>query len=108
MVRRDDDKETQEVLSDGEELTNMAKSRGWGLARGMLADKILDLQNIHNVDDASIDNLVVDIKARKAAAAILYEWLKTVEGRVEQHAANKEMADSDKPKDDDEYINIGK
>lgn len=85
------DSETDKALTDGEELTRMTQSRGWGIARSMLSDAIIDLQNIHNINDASIDNVVVDIKSRKAAVAILYAWLKQVEGRVEQHEANKNL-----------------
>lgn len=107
MSTRNDDRDTQEVLTDGEELSQMAQSRGWGIARGMLVEKILDLQNIHNVDEASasIDNVVIDIKSRKAAVAVLYAWLKEVEGRVEQHTNNKEMM-ADAPENAEGYIEI--
>lgn len=108
-MAKDDDRETQQALTDGEELQQMSQGRGWGIARQMLVDKILDLQNIHNVDDASasIDNMVIDIKSRKAAVAVLYEWLKQVEGRVEQHKNNKEML-LDAPESAEGYIEIKK
>lgn len=83
------DPDTEKELGEGEALVLMTQSAGWGIARALLIEDIMDLQNIHNVSDASIDNVVVDIKSRKAAVAILYAWLKKVEGRVEQHAANK-------------------
>lgn len=98
------DRETQKVLTDGEELAMMAKSRGWGIAREMLVDKILDLQNIHNVDDTSIDKVLADIKARKLAAQILFEFKNAVEGKVEQYEANKDMMDD--PRQEQGYIEI--
>lgn len=99
------DKETSKQLTDGDELQRMTESRGWGIARQRLVDLILDLQNIHNLDEgnASIDNVVVDIKSRKAAVAIMHAWLGGVEGSVEQHKNNKEML-IDKAIDDTEYM----
>jgi hypothetical protein len=97
------DKDTDKQLTDGEELQRMTESKGWGLARQKLVDKILDLQNIHNVDEASIDNVVVDIKSRKAAVAIMYAWLADVEGSVEQHKANRDLM-IDKAINDTDYL----
>lgn len=103
------DKETSKQLTDGEELQRMTESKGWGLARAKLVDLIIDLQNIHNLDEggASIDNVVVDIKSRKAAVAILHAWLKDVEGTVEQHKNNKDLM-IDKAISDSEYIQVDK
>lgn len=95
-----EDRATQAALQDGEELTNMANSRGWAIARGILTAKILDLQNISNIDETSIENVVIDIKARKASALILFEFLNAVEGRVEQHANNKNMLSPQESPDD--------
>lgn len=85
------DNETTRQLTDGEELQRMTESKGWGIARQRLVDMILDLQNIHNLDDASIDNVVIDIKSRKAAVAIMHAWLKDIEGSVEQHKSNRDL-----------------
>lgn len=103
------DKDTQKQLTDGEELQRMTESRGWGIARQKLVEMILDLQNIHNLDEgnASIDNVVVDIKSRKAAVAIMHAWLKDIEGSVEQHKNNKDLM-IDKAINDTEYIQVDK
>lgn len=97
------DNETSKQLTDGEELQRMTESKGWGIARLRLVNMILDLQNIHNLDDASIDNVVVDIKSRKAAVAIMHAWLQGVEGSVEQHKNNKDLM-IDKAIDDNDYM----
>jgi cell division inhibitor SulA len=86
------DEETQKVLSDGEELVNMTASRGWSIASKLIGDKILDLQNIANIDDDEAEKAVVAIKARKMAAGLLFEFLKEITGMVEGHAAAKEAA----------------
>ena len=79
------DKETEKVISDAEHLRMMTESEGWKIAYQSLTDRILDLQNINNVDDSSIENAIADMKARKAAATILFEWVKRdVYGKVEQ------------------------
>lgn len=103
------DNETSKQLSEGEELQRMTESKGWGIARQRLVDMILDLQNIHNLDEgtASIDNVVVDIKSRKAAVAIMHAWLNGVEGSVEQHKSNKDLM-IDKAINDAEYIQVDK
>lgn len=86
------DTETKQVLSEGEELKAMTESKGWTIARQKIADKIMDLQFIANVDDSDATKALIDMKARKYAVAILWEWLKSdIEGTVEQHINNNNL-----------------
>lgn len=94
------DAETKQELTDAEALKQMTDTRGWGIARESLVNRILDLQNINNVDTTSIETMSVDLKARKMAADMLFVWLKSdVEGRIEQQE-NTAAALLDKDKDD--------
>lgn len=89
------DKDTEKVLSDAENLRLMTESEGWKIAYASLSERILDLQNINNVDDSSIENAIHDMKARKAAAAILFEWVKKdVYGKVEQGIVSQQAMEN--------------
>lgn len=77
------------MKTDADEVLLMLSSRGWGVVKGKLDAKILDLQNINNIDVASVENMVADIKARKMAADLLFEFLKQdVYGFVEQQTTS--------------------
>lgn len=92
------DEESQRQLTDSEEVARMLKSAGWQIVEQKLKDKILDVQNIHNIDES---NLAVDLKARIMCAKMLFEWMKDdIYGFVEQAEANLR-----KPEDaPDDYI----
>lgn len=79
------DKDTKKELSEGEHIRMMTESEGWRIVYAKLQDKILDLQNINNIDDSTPENALADMKARKMAAVTLFAWAKEdVYGRVEQ------------------------
>lgn len=78
------DKDTQKIVSDAEEIKNTIGTKGWSLVYAKLQEKILDLQNINNIDE---DNVAVDLKARIMASKLLFEWAKNdVYGAIEQTA----------------------
>lgn len=83
------DKETQTIVSEQKQIAKLTETEGWNYARAKLVDRVLDLQNAFNVNDADPQMLLVDIRARKLATTILYDWLREVEGTKEQHDANK-------------------
>lgn len=97
--------DTKKVLTEGETLRLLIEGDGWALARGKLVNLILDLQNINNLDASDPQALIVDLKARKTAADILYGWLRDIEGTAEQHVNNQPARV--KPQSE-EYINIEK
>lgn len=83
--------DTQKVLTDGEEVFNTTQSKGWGVMKGKLDARILDLQNINNLDFTSQDSVLFDLKARKMAADLLFAWLKQdVYGFIEQASVASE------------------
>lgn len=83
----DPDDETKKVLTNAEHLRLMTEGQGWEIARAKLIDKILDLQNINNIDVASPEAMMVDVKARKMAVDLLFGWLRVdVEGAIVQAA----------------------
>lgn len=94
------DPESQKQLTDAEEVQLMLNSKGWAIAKQKLDEKILDLQNIANLDE---QNLAVDLKARIMASKILFEWAKNdVYGFV--HQVNTNLSS---PQENPEYIGRG-
>lgn len=83
------DNEEKKLLTDGEQLKLMTEHPGWSICRQKIADKIMDLQFIANVDDSTPEKALMDMKARKLAVSVLWDWLKSdIEGAVEQHIIN--------------------
>lgn len=84
------DSETAQQLTDAEQVALMIKSPGWGVVHGKLVEKVLDLQNINNIDATDPSTLSTQLLGRKMASDLLYAWLNgDVFGLVEQVEANK-------------------
>lgn len=83
--------DTQKELTDAEEVANLIQSTGWGVIKGKLDERILDLQNINNLDLTAIDTVAAQIAARKMASDLIFAWLKQdVFGFVEQQSVNSQ------------------
>lgn len=98
------DRETKEILSEADHVKSMLDSNGWKSVYGKLSEKLLDLQNIHNLDMTQPETLNTQLAARKMAIEIVWAWLKNdVFGFVEQQEANNKKADAQNP---ESYIGI--
>lgn len=99
------DPETKKELSDGEEVANLLDSRGWGIVKTKLDNRIIDLQNINNLDGDKPETLSIQLAARKMASDLLFVWLTSdVYGYAEQQKANAEMLLDPK---DNSYVDRG-
>lgn len=97
-----DDKDTQEILTEADHVKAMIGSDGWKSVKGKLDVKILDLQNINNLDMADVGTLPAQLAARKMAVDIIFNWLKAdVYGFVEQQESNSQKLAS---KESEEFI----
>lgn len=91
----DDINEDKTLLTDSEEVRKMLETRGWAIVKAKYDQQILDLQNITNIDTSTPDNLMADLKARKMASDILFNFLKlNVYGTVEQQDASRSLVDT--------------
>lgn len=82
------DPETEQIKNIARSLQGLIDHEGWAIARSRLTDKILDLQNAFNVDDSSMEKMIVDLKARKFATTILFDWLRDIESTPQQADIN--------------------
>ena len=86
------DSDTKQILTDGEKLKLLTEQDGWAICYQKYADKIMDLQFIANVDDSSPEKALIDMKARKYAVNLLWDWMKNdILGSVEQHINNNNL-----------------
>lgn len=76
------DKETQSVLAKNKQFQDLTGQDAWKYVREQFTNQILDLQSIANIDEENIQNVAVELKARKIAAEFLFEWLKWIEGQA--------------------------
>lgn len=90
------DKETAKVSTEGTALKNLVKSDGWNIVRQRFLQKVSSLMNLENLPLEALDgvSLLQVIAAKKTAKDILLEFLKDIEGDVEQFDGNKEMMKS--------------
>lgn len=79
-------------LTDADKVKGMLGSDGWTIVKNKLDIRILDLQNIHNLDMTQPETLSQQLAARKMAVDILWTWLaQDVVGFVEQQELNNQM-----------------
>lgn len=74
------DIETKRILGEAKQLQSLVNGEGWDIARKKLTDKIADLQNAFNIEDKDEHEMLTDLKARKLATAILFDWIRDIEG----------------------------
>ena len=83
------DNDTKEILSEADHVRNLQNSDGWKIVYGKLQNRLLDLQNIHNLDMSKPETLSIQLAARKMAVETIWDWLKQdVTGFVEQQQNN--------------------
>lgn len=88
------DNETKQILSEQQLLKDLVGHQGWSVARKILADKILELQNAFNIDDRTATTMLQDLRANKKASQILWSFLKEIEGTAAQSDDNVEKTKS--------------
>lgn len=82
------DKQTQKIFSQGEQLKSMTESSGWSIAKEMLLKRAANLLNLADISDLNPSTIVQVIGIRQETAKNLLQWIKEVEGTVEQHNGN--------------------
>lgn len=92
------DPETERLKAIAKALKEMTDTDGWKIARERLVEKITFLQNAFDISDSTPEEMVRELKARKIATTLLFDWLKTdIEGEVLQ-------AETNLPKQNNSYI----
>ena len=95
------DSETQKLQTDADKVIGMLNSDGWQVIHAKLNERIIDLQNINNIDTSDPATLGAQVAARILASQLLFDFLKKdVYGFVEQQSVNAAVP----PPKDDEII----
>ena len=82
------DKESTKILTEADFIEAMIASDGWKLVKAKLDNRILDLQNINNLDMSDVNTLPAQLASRKMTADYLFSWLKEdIYGFIEQQRA---------------------
>lgn len=85
------DKETSELLTEADHVKSMLDSDGWKSVKAKLDHRILDLQNINNLDLSKVETLPAQLAARKMAVEFIWAWLNSdVYGFVDQQESNSQ------------------
>lgn len=93
------------MITSAEHVVSLVESQGWAIVKAKLDEKIIDLQNISNIDMTKPETLGTQVAARVLAAQLLFEWLKNdVYGFVQQQKTNN--APGQKEPDND-IIDLG-
>ncbi len=82
------DPETSRLNNIAKSLKGLIEHEGWDIARTRLTERILTLQNAFNIEDKSPEEMFIELKANKKASLIMFDWLKDIEGTVEQIETN--------------------
>lgn len=74
------DRETNNVLTEQQQLFEVTNHQGWSIVRRLFTEKILELQNAFDIDSASPTLMLRDLQSRKKATEILWGILREIEG----------------------------
>lgn len=88
------DKETKEILSKNKHIEEMIMSEGWKIAKELLLNKMLDLQNAFQIEDKDPQSMLTDLRARRLAQTLLLEWLQELTGASAVMEDNKPVMPS--------------
>ncbi len=83
------EKDTKQILTEGEKIQDFVKSDGWQIVRKKLVDKLVLLDSIAAMPKEGSDATIVkQLKIREGVNSIITEWLNDLEGLSEQHSFN--------------------
>lgn len=86
------DNETRTVVIEGESFLNLIESKGWGLAKEQIITPfLLDMQSVQNIKHSSVTDMAREVYARQLAVTYVMDMIKEIEGRGEQHKANRAL-----------------
>lgn len=87
------DKETQEVLKEGETASFLAKNDDWKWAKKKLLQKLSNLDSVRTLEKTieKKGDVGLEIKARNMTIKMILEWLDEIEGIAEQYEENKKL-----------------
>ncbi len=89
------DKDTQKVLSEGEQIANLVQSDGWRLVRMRLFNKITDLNSVLGITGKTNEEILRELGVRQEAVKTLFDWLREIEGTAAGHQTNAELFKKD-------------
>lgn len=85
------DDETKKVVSEGERIENWVKSDDWKFIKKKLFNKLINVDSLNALPgDLSNEEFLREAAARKGAISLVLDWIREVEGRASQSAANRE------------------
>lgn len=80
-----------EQMTTADHLASMLLSDGWKYAKDKFDNRVMDLQNIHNLDYSDPNTLNLQLAARKMAVELMKDWyIKDIVGYIEQSKSNNE------------------
>jgi hypothetical protein len=87
------DEETKKILSNQMRMAALVGSEGWPIARQILVDRILSLQDAFTIEADEPQKMFMDLGARKMAVLILTDTLREIEGMAQEIEAAPEKLD---------------
>lgn len=86
------DSETEITLREGQAYLDFIQSRGWLLAKDqIITPALMDLQSVQDIKHNSPTDMARAVYAKQLAVEYLMAIIRSIEGRGEQHAANREL-----------------
>ena len=88
------DRETTEIVSEQKKLQSLTGHEGWSIIHTKFTEKILSLQNAFDIEVGDAQKMLIDLQSRKIASALLFDFLREIEGTASQAEDNKEILQS--------------
>lgn len=85
------DKETRQILTDGEKIERFTESDGWKLVKQKLISKLAILNSISSVPkEMERDKLLREYELREGVISIILDWIRDIEGEKNKSKFNKQ------------------
>lgn len=86
------DKETRDVLAEGERWENFVSSPGWQEAKVRLLSKLAEFNSVSSIvlEARSLEDIGREVAMRNGAVEMVLQWLKDIEGQAQISKNNRE------------------
>lgn len=86
------DKETKQILTDGEKIEKFVESEGWKLVKQRLIKKLATLNSIDEVPkDLKSEDRLREYDIREGVVSIIIDWVREIEGEKNKSKFNKQI-----------------
>lgn len=93
MAKKKIDIETQQILTEGQQIERWVNSDDWKLVKKKLMSRLITVDSISSVPSENLSNeqLLREYSVRNGAVNLVIDWIKDIEGTAMNNKTNQEI-----------------